>query len=120
MEPIVVVTTIDQESLAKEIAGLLVERQLAACVQVVGPVESLYHWQGRIETSREWQCLVKTSRANYAAVEAAIREIHTYTVPEIIALPIVAGSAAYLGWLEEQLLSNPDSTPGPTPEPDGQ
>jgi periplasmic divalent cation tolerance protein len=98
-----VLTTTDSKNLAKQIGGALVERRLAACVQVVGPIASIYRWQGKIETAEEWQCWIKTTRQRFAAVEQAIRELHTYSVPEILAIPVVAGSAAYLQWLEEQV-----------------
>lgn len=95
-----VLTTAGSEEEAGRIASLLVERRLAACVQVVGPVVSRYRWQGAIEEEREWQCLAKTTRAAYEKVEAAIREVHSYDEPEIIATPIVAGSAGYLAWID--------------------
>jgi periplasmic divalent cation tolerance protein len=98
-----VLTTAGSEEEVAGIAELLVERKLAACVQVVGPVVSRYRWQGAIEEAREWQCLAKTTRAAYEAVEAAIREVHSYDEPEIIAIPIVAGSAGYLAWIEENV-----------------
>jgi periplasmic divalent cation tolerance protein len=96
-----VLTTTGSEEEAGRIAALLVERRLAACVQVVGPITSRYRWQGAIEEDREWQCLAKTTRGAYEAVEAAIREAHSYDEPEIIATPIVAGSAGYLAWIED-------------------
>lgn len=95
-----VLTTVGSEEEAGRIASLLVERRLAACVQVVGPITSRYRWQGKIEDEREWQCLAKTTRAAYEAVEAAIREAHSYDEPEIIATPIVAGSRGYLAWID--------------------
>ena len=95
-----VLTTAGSEEEAGRIAALLIERRLAACVQVVGPITSRYRWQGEIEEEREWQCLAKTTRAAYERVEAAIREAHSYDEPEIIAIPIVAGSAGYLAWIE--------------------
>lgn len=98
-----VLTTAASEEEAGEIAALLVERKLAACVQVVGPIVSRYRWQGEVEEEREWQCLVKTTRATYERVEAAIREIHSYDEPEIIATSIVAGSAGYLAWIDENV-----------------
>jgi periplasmic divalent cation tolerance protein len=98
-----VLTTAGSEEEAGRIAELLVERRLAACVQVVGPIVSRYRWQEEIEEGREWQCLVKTTGAAYAAVEAAIREVHSYEEPEIIATPIVAGSAGYLAWIETEV-----------------
>jgi periplasmic divalent cation tolerance protein len=102
-EYIQVLTTAGSEEEAGRISSLLVERKLAACVQVVGPIVSRYRWQGEIEEEREWQCLAKTTRAAYEAVEAAIREVHTYDEPEIIATPIVAGSAGYLAWIDENV-----------------
>jgi periplasmic divalent cation tolerance protein len=98
-----VLTTAGSEEEAGRIASLLVERRLAACVQVVGPVASRYRWRGKIEEEREWQCLAKTTRAAYAAIEAAIREAHSYEEPEIVATPIVAGSAGYLAWIDENV-----------------
>jgi periplasmic divalent cation tolerance protein len=93
------ITTTDDEELARRIADSLVEKRLAACVQILGPITSVYRWKGKTETTREWQCLVKTSIDRYGEVEAAIKAIHSYETPEIIALPITAGSLEYLGWL---------------------
>jgi periplasmic divalent cation tolerance protein len=98
-----VLTTAGSEEEAARIASLLVERRLAACVQVVGPIVSRYRWRGKIEEDREWQCLVKTTRAAYEAVESAIREVHSYDEPEIIATPIIAGSAGYLAWIDQNV-----------------
>jgi periplasmic divalent cation tolerance protein len=98
-----VLTTAGSEEEAGRIASVLVERKLAACVQVVGPVASRYRWKGEIEEAREWQCLAKTTRDAYDVVEAAIREAHSYDEPEIIATPIVAGSAGYLAWIDENV-----------------
>lgn len=91
---------------AERIAVALVDRRLAACVQIVGPIRSVYRWQGAVEQAEEWLCLVKTSAEQYAAVEAAIRELHSYDCPEVIATPITHGSAAYLQWLGDQLNSS--------------
>ena len=98
-----VLTTAGSEEEAGRIASLLVERRLAACVQVVGPIISRYRWQDEVEEAREWQLLAKTTRAAYEAVEAAIRAAHSYDEPEIIATPIVAGSAGYLAWIRENI-----------------
>jgi periplasmic divalent cation tolerance protein len=95
-------TTAPSREEADRIAQILVERRLAACVQVMGPIESHYRWKGALERSAEWLCLVKTTRGNYAAVEAAIRASHPYEVPEIIACPIESGSEAYLAWLRAE------------------
>lgn len=70
-------------------------------MQVIGPIASTYRWQGEVERAREWLCLAKTAADRYPEVEAAIRELHSYEEPEIVATPIVAGSAGYLAWLGE-------------------
>ena len=97
-----VVTTVEKEEDAARIARALVEKRLAACVQVLGPVTSTYRWRGSIETAREWQCWAKSRQALFERIAEAIRQIHPYEVPEILALPIVAGSPDYLAWLESE------------------
>jgi periplasmic divalent cation tolerance protein len=92
-------TTAGSEQEAERISKALVERRLAACAQVTGPVSSRYRWQGGVEHEREWLCLIKTEARRFDAVEAAIRELHSYEQPEILATPIVAGSPGYLEWL---------------------
>ena len=76
--------------------------RLAACAQVGSPVTSTYRWQGEIETAQEWPVVFKTTAGRYAELEAFLRERHSYDVPEILAVPVAAGSAAYLAWLTEQ------------------
>jgi periplasmic divalent cation tolerance protein len=102
-EHIQVVTTASSADEARRIATALVEERLAACVQIVGPIESIYRWQNKIETATEWQCSIKTRRHHYDAIEAVIRRLHSYDVPEILAVPIVAGSEAYLKWLSDEM-----------------
>lgn len=101
---VLVVTTIDDEAAARRMASLLVERKLAACVQVSGPLTSVYRWQGREESAREFQVSAKTREDLYKDMERTICEIHSYEVPEILAVPIAAGSRTYLSWLEQQLI----------------
>jgi len=98
-----VTTTTAQEADARQIATVLVERRLAACVQILGPVHSVYRWQGNVEQAVEWLCKVKTERRLFTAVAETICELHTYECPEVVATPIVDGSAKYLAWLGEQL-----------------
>ncbi len=98
-----VLTTTGSEEEAERIAAALVERRLAACVQVVGPISSHYRWQGKAEHAEEWLCLAKTEADRYPELEAAIGELHSYEKPEIVATPIVAGSPGYLAWLSESL-----------------
>ena len=103
-DAIQVITTVSSREEADKIAADLVARRLAACVQVAGPITSTYRWQGKTETSQEWLCTIKSRLSHYAAIEAAIRELHSYDVPEIVAVPIVAGSRAYLDWLTGELV----------------
>lgn len=98
---IVVLTNCPSEDVAERIATALVENRLAACVNRLAPVRSTYRWQGKIERETEVPLLIKTTAARYPEVEAAIRALHPYTVPEIIALPVHAGNAPYLLWLDE-------------------
>jgi periplasmic divalent cation tolerance protein len=96
-------TTTEKREDAERIAAALVESRLAACVQILGPMTSTYRWKGRIETAGEWLCLAKSRRENYGALEEAIRKLHPYETPEIVATDITAGSRDYLGWLREQV-----------------
>ena len=98
-----IVTTTDSRPAAERIARELVETQLAACVQIGGPVVSVYRWHGRIETAEEWTCTIKTVERLYAAVEGRIRELHPYEEPEIVVTAITGGSETYLSWLREQV-----------------
>jgi len=105
-----VMTTTARREDAQRIAGALVEGRLAGCVQILGPITSTYRWQGAVETSEEWLCLVKSRRELYPQIEEAIRRLHPYDVPEILAVPVVAGSASYVAWLEEMTREGPAST----------
>jgi periplasmic divalent cation tolerance protein len=98
----VITTTANKEDAAK-IAAALVEKRLAACVQIVGPVHSIYRWEGKVEQAEEWQCLIKSRQDLFAELEQVIKAIHPYEIPEIIALTIVAGSADYLQWLRDEI-----------------
>jgi periplasmic divalent cation tolerance protein len=95
-----ILTTVEKHEDAERIAQALVEERLAACVQIIGPVISIYRWQGKIEKTQEWQCWCKSRRDLYDRIEAAIRRRHPYQVPEILAMAVVAGSADYLAWLD--------------------
>jgi periplasmic divalent cation tolerance protein len=99
----VVLTTVEKQEDGEHLARLLVERQLAACVQVLPPMVSIYRWQGKIEQASEVLLLIKTTRAVYQELEAAIKENHPYQTPEIIALPVEAGSHDYLRWLADSV-----------------
>jgi len=101
MEAIVVYITAPSEEEAAKLALALVEERLAACVNIVRSIRSIYRWQGNIEDDAEVLMIVKTQKHNYPTLEKRVREMHSYSVPEIIALPIMEGSADYLKWLEE-------------------
>jgi len=96
-------TTASSREDAERIAKEVVNSKLAACAQIVGPIESVYRWKGGVERKTEWLCLIKTTEAAYREVERAVFEMHPYETPEIVAVPIVTGSAAYLAWLREQV-----------------
>ena len=98
-----VMTTVETKEQAQSIARHLVEEKLAASVQITGAVESTYCWAGKIETAREYLCLIKTRKDLFTRVESAIKKLHSYETPEIIAVPIVNGSKEYLKWLDESL-----------------
>jgi len=97
--PILILCNAPDQACAERIAAALVERRLAACVNILAPCQSVYRWQGQVERATEVPLLIKTTEPCYAGLEAAIRELHPYEVPEIIAIPITAGLPAYLGWL---------------------
>lgn len=99
-EAVLVITTTETPQEAELLAGTLIEAELAACVQLVAPLTSIYRWQGKIETAREVLLLIKTTQAAYAELEATIKRLHSYQTPEIIALPIMAGAPDYLAWLQ--------------------
>lgn len=98
---LIILTTWPDAESARAAARKLVEEKLAACGNLVPGVESIYRWQGTIETSNEVLVIFKTTAPRYAAIEARIRELHSYEVPEILAMPIGAGLPAYLRWVEE-------------------
>ncbi len=100
-EYIQISTTTNNKKDAEIIARKLVELRLAACVQITGPIKSIYLWKDVIETEEEWLCLIKTVDALYEKIENAIRDVHPYEVPEIIAVPVVKGSSDYLSWIQE-------------------
>lgn len=98
---VVLVTTSSQQE-GEAIAKALVEGQMAAGVTLM-PVHSIYTWQGKIHQEQEWQLIIKTELSQFALLENKIRELHSYEVPEIIALPIKEGSQSYLQWISENL-----------------
>jgi len=101
--PVLATTTTSTKEDAGKIAAALVEERLAACVQIVEPITSVYRWQGAIEEEKEILLLIKTTRDLVPSIAALLDRIHPYDVPELIATPITDGSSAYLSWLEENV-----------------
>lgn len=99
----VVLVTTDSEEEAENIAAAVVELKLAACVNILPIHCSVYIWEGKVNKDKEWQLIIKTKLSKFSALKAKICELHSYDVPEIIALPIVDGSQTYLQWISEQL-----------------
>ncbi len=102
MTTLIVLTTLPDQAAAETLARQLVEARLAACVNVLAPCRSVYRWQGAVETADEVPLLIKTSSTCYPALEAGIRRRHPYQLPEVIALPVVAGLPEYLAWVTSE------------------
>ena len=102
-DKIVVLNTCDSEESAAKLARHLVEQRLAACVTILPAARSFYRWKDQIEDAAEWVLVIKSRRDLFTALRAEIGKLHTYEVPEIVALPVVDGSEAYLGWLDREL-----------------
>ena len=98
-----VFTTTESKEEAEKISREVVGKRLAACTQIVGPIKSIYRWKEKIEEGEEWLCIMKSLNDLYEQLEKAIKEIHSYEVPEILALPVVAGNQGYLEWLNKEL-----------------
>lgn len=96
---IVVLCTAPNQAIAQELARVIVEKKLAACVNILPGVTSVYQWEEQTMTNSEWLLIIKTTQTNYETLEASIQRLHPYHIPEIIALPIVQGSENYLNWL---------------------
>lgn len=99
MEALLILTNCPDEESANAIALAVVEARLAACVNILPRIQSVYRWQGAVESATEIPLFIKSTVTNYPALEAAIKALHPYAVPEIIALPITQGLPAYLNWL---------------------
>lgn len=106
-DKIVVLTNCDSEERAAHMARALVDKRLAACVNILPGVRSIYRWKEQVENTPEWTLVIKTRRDLFAPLRAEIERTHSYEVPELIALPIVDGSEAYLAWLDRELTPEP-------------
>jgi periplasmic divalent cation tolerance protein len=102
-DKIVVISTCGSEEEAVRVAKHLVDARIAACVNLIPKIRSIYRWQGKLEDTPEWMLVIKTSRPRFDALRDALAAAHSYEIPEIIALPIVDGSPDFLAWLDTEL-----------------
>ena len=105
---LLVLTGTSSRQEAQAIVDAAIAQRLAAAAQVIGPVASTYRWDGAIAHTDEWLCLIKTTAPLYDALEQTIRALHSYTLPGILAIPVVAGSAPYLAWLGQEVRQDTD------------
>jgi periplasmic divalent cation tolerance protein len=101
-EHVIVISTIDSEDAARSLAAGVVEANLGACAQVVGPITSVYRWEGAVHSDTEWRIEIKTAADRVAALVEHLKAEHSYDTPEIVATPITGGSAEYLSWVVDQ------------------
>ncbi len=104
-EALIVLSTAGSEQEARRIGQALVERQLAACVNILSGVESIYRWKGRVERSPECLMIIKTTRAGFPSLQAAILALHSYDIPEVIAFQVAEAASGYLQWLNEAIVA---------------
>jgi periplasmic divalent cation tolerance protein len=97
----IVLTTAGSPDEARKLAHALVERRLAACVNIVPQIESVYRWQGKVETATEWLLVIKTQAGCFERVRDAVKELHSYDLPECVMLEVAAGSSEYLQWIAD-------------------
>jgi len=102
MNALLVLTNLPDRAAAEKLADALIQKRVAACVNILAPCRSVYRWKGAVQHDEEHPVLIKTTRESYAALEAAIREAHPYELPEIVAVPIERGLPAYLAWLADE------------------
>jgi len=102
MKAVLVITNVPNREVALNMAQKLIDAHLAACVNVQAPCTSIYHWQGKTESTEEFPLLIKTTSTRYTEVEQMIRELHPYELPEIISVPIERGLPEYLQWVENE------------------
>ncbi|MEW6669749.1 MAG: divalent-cation tolerance protein CutA [Thermodesulfobacteriota bacterium] len=98
-------TTVEKKEDAQRIGREAVKSRLAACVQIVGPISSIYWWKGQIEETEEWLCLMKTKKDLFEPLAQKLRALHPYEVPEIVAVPLIAGNPDYFRWVDQETRS---------------
>jgi periplasmic divalent cation tolerance protein len=102
-EKILVLSNCGSEEEARRVARALVEARVAACVNIVPGIQSVYHWQGAIQEDSEWMLVIKSTRSMFDSLSAELRKIHSYQVPEVLAIPIIAGDQNYLDWMDREI-----------------
>ena len=95
-----IITTVSQLNEAKIIADNILDKKIAACMQIIGPIKSIYWWKNKKENQEEWLCIIKTKKHLFKIIEKIIKKLHPYELPEIIATPIINGSKEYLKWID--------------------
>jgi periplasmic divalent cation tolerance protein len=98
-----ITTTTSSKEEANKIANALIKKKLAACVQILGPIESIYRWKGKIEKANEFLCLIKSKSTKEGEIVSAIKSLHSYEIPEVIVTPIIGGNEDYLKWIEKEI-----------------
>ena len=102
-EKILVLSNCGSEEEARRVARALVEARVAACVNIVPGIQSVYHWQGAIQEDPEWMLVIKSTRPMFDSLAAELRKIHSYQVPEVLAIPVIAGDQNYLDWMDREI-----------------
>lgn len=101
-DKIVVLTTCGSEDEARKLASVLIEKRMAACVNITSPVTSVYRWNGSIEQAHEWMLIIKSRRERFEELRVVLESAHSYELPEVLAIPVVEGSPNYLAWVEAE------------------
>ncbi|MDR2017549.1 MAG: divalent-cation tolerance protein CutA [Syntrophobacterales bacterium] len=101
-EVIQITTTADNKETVERIGMSLVEKKLAACIQILGPIKSVYRWKGNVENAEEWLCLIKSKTSLYKEIETDILRLHPYELPEITVTDVIGGLAGYIRWVEDE------------------
>jgi periplasmic divalent cation tolerance protein len=101
-DKIVVITTCGSEEEARKLAAALIEKRMAACVNITAPVTSVYRWKGTLEEAKEWMLIIKSRRERFEELRVMLEAAHSYELPEVLAIPVVEGSPNYLAWVEAE------------------
>jgi periplasmic divalent cation tolerance protein len=101
-DKIVVFSTCGSQEEARKLAGTLIEKRLAACINITAPITSVYRWKGVVEEANEWLLIIKSRREHFDGIRAALEAAHSYELPEVLAIPVLEGAPNYLAWLEAE------------------